>query len=88
MGIPVEEPALVFGNNQSVLANTTNPASTLMKKSNTVAFHHCREGSVRDEWRTTYVNMYDNVADLFTKPSPSSEKRWRFVRMLLHHVGV
>ena len=87
MGIPVEEPAFVFGDNQSVLANTTNPASTLKKKSNSVAFHHCREGSARDEWRTVYVNTHDNVADLFTKPLPSREKRWRFVRMLLHHIG-
>ena len=89
MVIPVEEPAFVFGDNQYVLANTTsNPASTLKKKSNSVAFHHCREGSTRDKWQTAYVNTHDNVADLFTKPSPSSEKRWRFVRMLLHHVGV
>ena len=88
MGIPVEEPAFVFGDNQSVLANTTNPASTLKKKSNGVVFHHCREGSTRDEWRTAYVNTHDNVADLFTKPLPSGEKHWRFVRMLLHHVGL
>ena len=35
MGIPVDEPAFVFGDNQSVLANTSAPA----KKSNAIAYH-------------------------------------------------
>ncbi len=86
MGIPVEEPAFVFGNNQSVLANTTTPASTLKKKSNAIAYHFVREGCALDEWRTAYINMHDNVADLFTKPLPSGEKQCKFVRMLLHHL--
>ena len=84
----MDEPAFVFGDNQSVLANTTNPVSTLKKKLNSVALHHCRDGSDRDEWRTEYVNTHDNVANFFTKPLPSGEKRWKFVRMLLHHIGL
>ncbi len=86
MGIPVDEPAFVFGDNQSVLANTTAPASTLKKKSNAIAYHFVREGCARDEWRTAYINTHENVADLFTKPLPSGEKRSKFVRMLLHHL--
>ena len=39
MGIRVDEPAFVFGDNQSVLANTTNPSSTLKKKSNAINFN-------------------------------------------------
>jgi len=35
--IRVDEPAYIFGDNQSVLANTSNPASTLKKKSNAIA---------------------------------------------------
>ncbi len=52
MGITVDEPAFIFGDNQSVLANTTAPASTLKKKSNTIAYHFAREGCARDEWQT------------------------------------
>jgi hypothetical protein len=44
MGITVDEPAFVFGDNQSVLANTTNPTSTLKKKLNAIAYHFVREG--------------------------------------------
>ena len=84
MGITVDEPTFVYGDNQSVLANTTLPASTLKKKSNAIAYHFVREGCARDEWRTTYINTNDNVADLLTKPL-AGPKRSKFVRMLLHH---
>lgn len=83
MGIPCDEPTYVYGDNQSVLANTSAPESQLKKKSNSIAYHFVREGCARDEWRTTYVNTHDNPADLLTKPLPSGEKRDRFVRMVL-----
>jgi len=82
-GIQCNEPTFIYGDNQSVLANTTAPDSQLKKKSNSIAYHFVREGCARDEWRTTYVNTHDNPADLLTKPLPSGEKRSKFVRMLL-----
>ena len=39
MGIPCEDPTFLFGDNQSVLANTTIPDSTLKKKSQSIAYH-------------------------------------------------
>jgi hypothetical protein len=83
LGIPCEEPAYVFGDNQSVLANTTAPHSQLKKKSNSIAYHFVRDGCARDEWRTTYVNTNENFADLLTKPLPSGEKRSKFIRRFL-----
>jgi hypothetical protein len=85
MGIKVDEPTFVFGDNQSVLSNTKAPASTLKKKSNAIAYHFVREGVAQDEWRTAYVNTDENVADLLTKPL-SGPKRAKFVCMILHHV--
>ena len=85
MGIPVDEPAYVFGDNKSVLCNTTAPESTLKKKSNAIAYHFVREGVARDEWRTAYVNTEENLADLFTK-CLNGAKRWKFVRMILQHI--
>jgi hypothetical protein len=86
MGIPCEGPAYIQGDNQSVLANTTIPDSTLRKKNQSIAYHFVREGAARDEWRTTYVNTHDNEADLLTKLLPSGEKRKGFVRSVLHHI--
>jgi len=39
MGIMVDEPAYVFGDNQSVQANSTAPGPTLKKKSNAIVYH-------------------------------------------------
>lgn len=86
MGIPCEGPAYIFGDNQSVLANTTIPESVLKKKSQSIAYHFVREGAARDEWRTSYCNTNDNEADLLTKLLPNGEKRRGFVRRLLHHI--
>ena len=37
--------AFVYGDNQSILANTTGPDSALKKKSNSIAFHFVQEGA-------------------------------------------
>jgi hypothetical protein len=49
----------IIGDNQSVLANTTEPDSTLKKKSQSIAYHVVREGVAKDEWRTRYVNTHE-----------------------------
>ncbi len=85
MGITVDKPAYVFGDNQLVLANTTAHGSTLKKKSNAIAYYFVREGCARDEWRIAYTNTDKNVADLLTKPL-AGPKRTTFVQMLLHHM--
>ena len=86
MGITVNEPCFIFGDNQSVLANTSNPASTIKKKSLGICYHFIREGCARSEWCTACINTHFNATDMFTKPLPSGEKRWFFMRMLLHHL--
>jgi len=49
-----------------------------------IAYHFVREGCAHDEWRTTYINTDENVADLLAKPL-AGPKRTKFVRMLCHH---
>lgn len=87
MGIPVEMPTYIFGDNQSVLANTTIPHSTLKKKSSSIAFHFVREGVAKSEWRTTYINTNYNPADMCTKSLPGGEKRNKFTSYVLHYVS-
>ena len=86
MGIPVEAPAYIFGDNQSVLCNTTMPHSSLKKKSSSIAFHYVREGVSKDKWRTAYINTHDNPADMCTKSLPGGEKRTKLISMLLHYI--
>ena len=49
MGIPVEGPMYVYGDNQSVLANTTIPDSTLKKKTQSIAYQFVHGAVARDE---------------------------------------
>ena len=60
MGISCEDPTFIYGDNQSVLANTTIPNSTLKKKSRSITYHFVQEGAAWDKWRTTYVNTHEN----------------------------
>ena len=85
MGIPVEGPMYIYGDNQSELAHTTIPDSTLKKNSQSIAYHLVREGDARDEWRTSYVNTHDNEADLLTKQLLHGERKG-FVCNVLHHI--
>ena len=49
MGIAVDLPAYVFGDNQSVFSNTSLPHSKLKKKSSSITYHMVREGCARTE---------------------------------------
>ena len=86
MGIPCTEPAYIYGENQSVHANTTMPHYFLKKKSNSIAIHFVIKGSAKDEWKTAYVNTNENPSNMMTKPLSSGEKPSKFTRMILHHL--
>ena len=86
MGIPVEGPSYIFGDNKSFLANSSVPDSMLQKKSNAIAYHFVREGCCCDEWLVTYINTLENIADLLTKPLVG-QKRHYFIRQILHWLG-
>ena len=86
MGFHVNNPAFIYGNNQSVLWNTTIPESSLKKKSCAVAYHFCREGVSKLEWLTAYVETKLNPSDILTKSIRSIKDRVRKVRMLLYDI--
>jgi hypothetical protein len=86
MGIPCEDPSFIYGDNQSVLYNTTLPESTLKKKSNSIAYHFVREGAAMGEWVTSYVRSGDNPSDILTKPVPSGQNRQHKVGMVLYDI--
>ena len=71
MGIPVRNPVYIYGDNQSVLWNTTIPDSTLKKKRNSIAYNFVGEGVARDECRTSYIKADANQSNLMTKALPA-----------------
>jgi hypothetical protein len=68
MGIPIAGPSYIYCDNNSVVTNSSSPASTLKKKSNSIAYHCVRESVAADEQRVAYESTHTNLADLLTKP--------------------
>jgi hypothetical protein len=67
-GIPINSPANVFCDNQSVVPNSTVPTSQLKKKHNSIAYHRVRESVAAKVIRIAKVDSKENLADLLTKP--------------------
>ena len=85
-GIPVLQPAFIYGDNQVVLKNTTIPESTLIKKCQSIAYHMVRKGVARKEWLTGYVPSEQNPSDTQTKTVPTQSKRTHLVSMYLYDI--
>ena len=62
MGVEIDGPTNIFGDNMSVLHNTTAPESTLKKKANAIAYHVVREAVAMGECLTSYIRSEENVA--------------------------
>jgi len=69
-GIPIDGPANIFGDNKSVITNSTIPTSTLKKKHNSIAYHRVRESVAAGTLQIAKVHTSENLADLLTKPLP------------------
>ena len=67
MGVPVTCPSYVYGDNKSVITNSSKPESTLKKKSNSICFHAVREAVAMKECLIAHISTKKNLADLMTK---------------------
>lgn len=85
MGVNIDGPTYVYGDNMSVIHNTSTPESVLKKKSNSICYHFIREAVAMKECLTTHVPTLVNWADLLTKVL-SGKKRRDLVRGVLFHI--
>lgn len=83
MGVPVEDPAVVKGDNMSVIKNSSVPESVLKKKSNSVAYHYVRERVAMGIVDISYENTKTNLADILTKIQ-AGNVRDPLVKRILH----
>ena len=67
MGVPVEGPSYVLGDNQSVITNVTNPVSQLSKRHNAIAYHKCREEVAAGAALLAFESGKENCSDGLTK---------------------
>jgi hypothetical protein len=87
MGIQVNDPVYILGDNMSVIHNTSKPESVLKKKSNSICYHFIRESVAMGESLTGHVRSEENPADICTKIIPGGMKRESFTRMILYNAG-
>jgi hypothetical protein len=81
VGVTLDGPALMLGDNMSVVLNTTVPSSVLKKKHNEIAYHRVREAIAERIMRFAYIKSEENVSDVLTKPLSNEKfhylmKRW------------
>jgi hypothetical protein len=66
MGVPLPEPLVVLGDNQSVIFDTSQP-ELMLKKSNLICYHDVRESVEKGKILTGHVPSKLNLNDLLTK---------------------
>ena len=76
MGIPIDGPASVFCDNNSVVLNASTPESQLKKKHNAIAYHRTREACAAGTIRIAHEGTLTNVSDLFTKLLSSVRRKF------------
>ena len=65
LGVPMDGPALMLGDNMSVILNTTVPSSQLHKKHIAIAYHRVREAIAVKIIHFAKIDSKDNYADCF-----------------------
>lgn len=73
-GIPIDGPADVLCDNESVVKNASKLESTLNKKHSSIAYHYVRWNVAAGITRTIWIPTDENLADPYTKRL-SAEKR-------------
>lgn len=67
MGIPMDGPAWMFGDNESVIKSSSVPASTLNKRHNALSYHTVTAAIATGIMRFYHIPGVENIADVLTK---------------------
>ena len=77
-GVPIDGPADVLCDNQSVVNKTTNVDSKLDKKHNSLAFHAVQWAVAANIMRLRKVHTSENITDPYTKLLSTYERDYHF----------
>jgi hypothetical protein len=70
LGAPLDGPAWMLGDNESVVTNSTVPQSLLRKRHNALSYHRVREACAAGVMWFIHTPGKTNVADVLTKYLP------------------
>ena len=86
-GVPIDGAADVFCDNQSVTRNATLPQSVLNKRHNAICYHRVREAQASGIVRVAWIQGEYNQADLATKTTLSTKRRYELVNEIMWNDG-
>ena len=86
LGIAIDGPTDVYGDNHSVVVNLTVPSSGLKKKHNSIAFHRVREAVASNTIRMAHVGTDENIADILTKSLPKGKHHHHARQLVFRNV--
>ena len=86
MGIPLDGPAWLFGDNSSVIISSNIPASTLNKRHNALSYHRVREAIATGVINFIHIPGKQNPSDILTK-FLSYAVFWPLIRPILFWTG-
>ena len=75
LGIPIDGPSWLFGDNKSVITSSTIPHSTFGKCWNALSYHHFREAIAAGIVRFHYIPTDENPSDVLMKALPHFKAR-------------
>jgi hypothetical protein len=75
MGVPLDGPAHVRVDNNSVVCNTSLAESTLKKKCNSISYHYVLQAAAADIIKVAYEPRKSNKADMLTKIQSGVERQ-------------
>jgi hypothetical protein len=83
LGVDLEGPALILGDNMSMVLNNSVPSSALKNNNHTIAYHRVREAIAAKVLRFSYLRSEENASDILTKPLCNEKfhylvKKWLF----------
>jgi hypothetical protein len=85
MGVGIDNPSYIYGDNMSVIHNNQQPESMLKKKSNSICYHAIHESVAMGKALTGHIGTDENVGDLATKVL-YGQKRQYMVSQLLYDI--
>jgi hypothetical protein len=70
LGVPIEGPSYMFGDNLAVVSSSTIPEYNLKKRHNAIAYHRVREAVAAGIIKYIHIDRKQNPADVLTKFLP------------------
>lgn len=72
LGIPIEGPSIMFGDNMAVINSASIPENTLKKRHIALSYHRVREAIAAKVLKFYHISGKENPADILTKILPSA----------------